>query len=361
MKKLLFSAFDMNVGGIETSLLILLNTLVDKNYDITLVLEKKQGAFLKDLDNKIHIIEYKPSENKIVLVRKIINLQKRILFWLKHHNKYDFSASYATYSLVGSYTARIASKNCALWGHADYLMLYKNDASKVEEFFNVLNVSKFKKIIFVSKAGAESFCNIFPEQEEKVIFCNNLIDYRKIESLAQEKVEETKKKYTFVNVGRHDEKQKKLTRILEATKQLKEEDFDFEVLFVGEGSDTEKYKEMVKEYNIQDFVKFLGVKKNPYPYMKLADSIILTSDYEGYPVVFLEAFVLNKPIITTDIADALEDIQNKFGIVTSKKIEEIYQAMKKFIQKGYEIKEKFEPEQYNKNIIEKIENIINDD
>ena len=42
MKRLLFSAYDMNVGGIETSLLTLLNTLVDKEYEITLVLEKKQ-------------------------------------------------------------------------------------------------------------------------------------------------------------------------------------------------------------------------------------------------------------------------------------------------------------------------------
>ena len=57
MKKILFSAFDMNVGGIETSLVTLLNNLIEKPYDITLVLEKKQGPFLCDLDNKIKIIE----------------------------------------------------------------------------------------------------------------------------------------------------------------------------------------------------------------------------------------------------------------------------------------------------------------
>lgn len=45
MKKLLFAAYDMNIGGIETSLLTLLNYLADKQYDITLVLEKKQGKF----------------------------------------------------------------------------------------------------------------------------------------------------------------------------------------------------------------------------------------------------------------------------------------------------------------------------
>lgn len=358
MKKILFSAVDMNVGGIETSLLTLLNTLIEKEYDITLVLEKKQGAFLKDLDSRIHIIEYEPSENEFVIVRKMINLVKRMIFWAKYHNKYDFSASYATYSQMASFTARVASTNNALWGHADYLMLYENDYDKVEEFFYNLKVNKFKHIVFVSQAGADSFGRVFPEYEEKVIFCNNLIDYKKIKNLSKENIEENKNKYTFVNVGRHDEKQKKLTRIIEASKLLKYEGLDFEVWFVGEGPDTDAYKELVKKYNLKENIKFMGVKKNPYPYMQKADAVILTSDYEGYPVVFLESLVLNKPIITTDIADAKNDIENKFGIVTKKEIDGIYKAMKQFIQNGYEIKEKFNPQKYNNDIERKIEDII---
>lgn len=359
MKKILFSAVDMNVGGIETSLLTLLNTLIEKEYDITLVLEKKQGAFLKDLDRRIHVVEYAPSENKNLIVRKFINLIKRVLFWAKHHNKYDFSASYATYSQMASFTARVASKNNALWGHADYVMLYENDYDKVEEFFNNLSVDKFKNIVFVSQAAADSFCRIFPEYEKKVIFCNNLIDYKKIQNLSNENIEEKRNKYTFVNVGRHDEKQKKLTRIIEASKLLKYEGLDFEVWFVGEGPDTDAYKELVKKYNLKENIKFMGVKKNPYPYMQKADAVILTSDYEGYPVVFLESFVLNKPIITTDIADAKKDIQNKFGVVTKKEIDGIYKAMKQFIQNSYKINEGFDPMKYNDEIETKIENIIN--
>lgn len=359
MKKLLFSAYDMNVGGIETSLLTLLNTLVEKEYDITLVLEKKQGTFLKDLDSKIHIIEYKPSETKIVFIRKLVNLVKRIQFTLKYKNKFDFAATYATYSQMASFTARTASSNNALWGHADYLALFHGDFQKMEEFFNKLHASEFKHIVFVSKAGADSYLRLFPEQTEKVIFCNNLIDYQKIRNLAQEKVEKTKQTYTFVNIGRHDEKQKKLTRILEAVKRLKEENYDFKVWFIGQGEDTNTYQQLAKQYEIQSHIEFLGVKKNPYPYMKLADSIILTSDYEGYPVVFLEAFILNKPIITTDVSDAKSDVEDKFGKVTSKEVDDICQAMKEFLLEDYKIKEEFKPEEYNQSIIEKIEAIIN--
>ena len=78
MKKLLFSANDMNIGGIETALLTLLNYLSDKKYDITLVLEKKQGKFLNDLNSNINVIEYNPSENRIFFIRKIVRLVLKI-------------------------------------------------------------------------------------------------------------------------------------------------------------------------------------------------------------------------------------------------------------------------------------------
>lgn len=139
---------------------------------------------------------------------------------------------------------------------------------------------------------------------------------------------------------------------------LKEDNLNFEILFIGEGKDTNTYKKFVEEYGLNEQIKFMGLKKNPYPYIKLADSIVLSSDYEGYPVVFIESLILNKPIITTNVADALEDINDKFGKVVEKTTEDLYKAMKQFIEHGYNIKCKFDPEEYNKETIEKLEKLI---
>lgn len=346
-------------GGIENALVTVLNYLAKKDHKITLVLEEKQGIFLQDLDERIHIVQYTPSKCKNVFIRKSINLVKRISFILKYKNKFDFSASFATYSKVASFVARVASKNSVLWGHADYLELYNGDEVKVKQFFNELNYDKFKKIVFVSKKACESFIKVYPDEKDKVVFCNNLIDYKKIENLSNENIEEKKESYTFVNVGRHDELQKKLTRIIEASKMLKEDNLKFQVWFVGVGKDTATYKKLVSEQKLDEEIKFIGLRKNPYPYMKLADSIILSSNYEGYPVVFLESLILNKPIITTNVADALEDINDKFGKVVEKTTEDIYKAMKQFIEQGYNIKGIFNPEEYNKQIEAKLEKLIN--
>ena len=50
MKKLLFSAYSWDIGGIEKALITLTNKLQEKGYDITIVLEKKQGIFLNELN-----------------------------------------------------------------------------------------------------------------------------------------------------------------------------------------------------------------------------------------------------------------------------------------------------------------------
>ena len=87
--------------------------------------------------------------------------------------------------------------------------------------------------------------------------------------------------------------------------------------------------------------------------------MILTSEFEGFPVVFNEARVLNLPIITTDVSDSKKEIEGKYGIVVEKDPYSIYRVMKQFIKDGYQIKKKFDVKEFNKNIENQIEKLIN--
>ena len=158
--------------------------------------------------------------------------------------------------------------------------------------------------------------------------------------------------------GRHDENQKKISRIIEAAEMLKKDRLPFRVFLIGDGDNSKDYKELVKEKNLQNEVLFLGRKKNPYPYFKISDCLVLSSDYEGYPVVFVEAFTLGLPIITTDISDSSEEIQGRYGYVTYKNTEDIYMHMKKFIKEGYIIQNRFDPIDFNNKQIEKLNSLF---
>lgn len=359
MKKLLFAAHSLGLGGIETALITLLEELVKKEYEITLVLEKKEGIFLDTLNPKIKIIEYTPSNNKIAPIRKIINLYKQVKFKLKYKNKFDFSAAYATYSLSNGFVARTASKNSALWVHLDYLTRNDNDKEKTKKYYKELKCEQFNKIVFVSKEARNNFVKLFPKCDKKAIYCNNLIDGKKIIEKSEEKIAEEKQEnvITFLNVGRHDERQKRLSKLIEVSEKLKNEGLNFRILFVGDGQDIEIYKQMVENKKLEDTIIFLGKKKNPYPYYKISDCVVLTSDYEGYPVVFLESMILKRPIITTNVSD-YEQIEGKYGVVTSKDVNDIYNAIKNFIQNGFELKEEFDYQKYNEEIIQNLEKLF---
>ena len=361
MKKILFTAYSLEVGGIEKALMTLLNYLSSQEkYDITLVLEEKKGMFLNDLDKKIKIIEYKPDNSKNVLIRKFKNLMKRIKFVLKYKNKFDFSASYATYSLPGSFIARTATKNSCLWVHSEYMTFFNDNKQEYIKFFNKLKVEKFKNIVFVSENAKKIFDENYSKLKYKTQTIYNLIDYKDIINKSKEQIEEKKSDvYTFLNVGRHTEKDKKLSRIIEVAKMLKKDNLQFRIIFVGDGQDSEKYKEKVKKNGLEKEIIFLGNKKNPYPYFKIADSFIMTSEYEGFPVTYLEAMILELPIITTDVSDSEEIIAGKYGIIVEKNVELIYNMMKMAIKKGIKPNEKFNGKEYNKKIENELFELIN--
>lgn len=356
-KKLLFSSWTLEVGGIETALVNLVNEM-SKKYDVTLVLEHKRGPFLNKVNKNIKIIEYTPSENRNIFIRKMVNFLKRIKFTLKHKNKYDFSVSFATYSRPGSFTVRTASKNNLLWIHSNYMIIYKNNIPEIKQFFESVQYDKFKNIVCISEDAKKAFLKVFPNLKNVQVI-NNIVDYKTILEKAEEKIDLEKADVTtFLSVCRHEERAKKLTRLIEAGKLLKDEGYKFRILFVGEGEDTQLYKELVEKYDLGKEIIFCGMQANPYPYFKISDCVILTSEYEGYPVIFTEAKLLEKPIITTNVSDSEIDIKNKYGIVVEKNVESIKNAMELFIKEGYNIKEKFKPEQFNKNIVEKLEKLL---
>ena len=239
--------------------------------------------------------------------------------------------------------------------------IFKKYCKKIKyvDFFNKLDVEKFKKIIFVSENAKDIFNQNYPELKYKTQTIYNLIDYNEIINKSKVQIEEKRSNiYTFLNVGRHTEKDKRLSRIIEAAKRLKKDNLQFRIIFVGDGKDSEKYKEEVKKNNLEKEIIFLGNKKNPYPYFKIADSLIMTSEYEGFPVVYMEALVLGLPIITTNVSDSKKIIDDKYGIVLEKNVDLIYNSMKKAIKEGIKVTKEFNYEKYNEKVENELENLI---
>ena len=312
-KNLLFISRDLNIGGIETSLIKLLDNIDYKKYNVDLILEKKEGILLNKVNKNINIIEYKLSNNKNIYIRKIINFIKRFFWTIFNYQQYQFSCCYATYSLLGNKLAKTASINSSIYIHGDYVEELKTK-DKIHEFFDKRKLKKFKTIIFVSNESKEKLISYYKEIVDKSIVFNNFIDYEEIVNKSKEKIKEKKNKIQLLYVGRLDEKVKKVSRIIEICKKSK----DINLWIVGNGPDYKIYEEIIKKAKLDNCL-LLKEKSNPYPYIKKCDYLLISSDHEGFPVVYLEAIALNKRIITTiDVSDEFIKINNNFGYIVSK-------------------------------------------
>jgi len=366
-KKVLFTTYNLKIGGIETCLVNLVNNFDFDRYDVDIILQKKEGELLKNIDSRVKVLDYRLCNIKNSFLRKFINLFKIIKVYIFNYKKYDFSACYGYGYKPSATLALIASKNNAVWMHTNIVEFIKNRdnisnedlKNEVDKFLNNVKFKKFKKYFFVSQNALNTYISIYPSEKDKSILCYNVIDYEKIieksNLIISDKID--RNNVTFINVSRHTEFDKKLSRIIDAVNKLKQ-DYKFKVIMIGDGDDHEKYRNSVKKKGLDDYIAFYGKKENPFPYLKSADALVMSSSFEGFPTTFTEAMTLNIPIITTNVSDAMEIIKDKFGIVVENNDLSIYDGMKSFLDNGFVIKKKFNPEKNNKESLNKIYDII---
>ncbi len=350
-KKLLFCSYDLNIGGIENALINLLNNMDYSKYDITLILERKEGVFLDKLNSNVCVKEYKVSSCKNIVFRKFYNLFKKLFWIIFNYHKYDFSCCYATYSLPCNMLAYYGSKNNLFYIHSNYKYIY--DESDLRVFFDARRINLYKHIAFVANEARKDLIEFYPNIKDKSVVINNLIDYQKVIDLSKEKVSYDKKtKYLFVFVGRLEEHSKRLSKMINVVKKLS----DVSLLIVGDGPERDMYQNMISDCSR---ITMVGAKKNPYPYMNLADYVVLSSDYEGYPVVYSEAIILGKKIISTiDVSDDFISIPNRFGYIVSKDENKMLSDIKDILKNDNMIQEKVDFSKINSLKIKKLESMI---
>ncbi len=348
--KLLISSNHLDYGGMEKSLVNLINNLDSKKFDITLVLEQKYGVYLSSINKNIKILEYSPNSNSNYFVRKSTNFLKRIGWIIRYFNRFDISICYSTYSLSSNLIARLSSKKRIYWIHNDYTKIYKDDIDRINLFFSDKHLHLFNKIMFVSNESRDNLCKCYPNIIEKSVVINNIIDIEDI--LSKSKVSVKVKPRTAVYVGRIDENQKSITTIVDLANKCKEKKLDINFLIIGDGPDLKTMIEKAEKLHLNN-IDFLGSVSNPYKYMVKASFLLLTSNFEGFPVVYNEAIILHKPILTTIYVSDDEIKITDFGIVSTK--EDLYKNIEKILSFK---QKKIDFGIINERRIEKIEKIL---
>lgn len=112
----------------------------------------------------------------------------------------------------------------------------------------------------------------------------------------------------IINVGRFAPG-KNIPFLLEAYSYARENlSLKHKLVLVGDGGEKKNIENKINELNLNDSVILTGFIKNPYPLIKSADLLILTSITEGFPNVLLEALACRTNIISTRALGGVKDI-----------------------------------------------------
>ncbi|MBS4218976.1 CDP-glycerol glycerophosphotransferase family protein [Bacillus sp. FJAT-49711] len=155
----------------------------------------------------------------------------------------------------------------------------------------------------------------------------------------------------FVTMGRLSP-EKGQDNLINAFARYHIENPNSKLYILGDGALKKQLQILIKELKLIGSVFLLGQVENPFSFLKKCDCFVLSSHYEGQPMVLLEAMTLGMKIIATDIVanrTVLED--GKYGLLVENSIEGLKKGMDKMAKKKHVV-EPFDYKYYNEMAIE---------
>lgn len=337
MKNILVASYDMEIGGVERSLVSLLNTFNYEKYNLDLLLYSHTGELLKlipenttlllenekystirkSIGNIIKIREYglglqrlkAKFVGKIGKFRSLDETYQLQMMWEYCNKKfpkvempYDIAISYLwPHNFVAE---KVNAKLKIAWIHTDYSNI-KPDRIKDLKIWE-----KYNYIVGVSKECVNTFLKIYPTLKNRCITIENITSTEFIKKQSLEKYDRVfdKNFFNVLSVARFSHA-KGIDQGIEALKILEERGYeDIKWYVIGYGGDENYLKELIKKYSLENRFILLGKKENPYPYMKDCDIYVQPSRYEGKAVTVVEAQILEKSVLITNYPTAKSQV-----------------------------------------------------
>lgn len=323
MKNILFIIPTLGGGGAEKVLIDILNNMNYKKYNVTLLLHCKSGVHLESVNSNVKIKNiYDPNKFKARYIHSIYyrivmylyNQFPKVLYSLLIRHKQDVEIAFLEGEAVKflNNSNNENSKKIA-WIHTDFNTFDRKILKDNFKYYQCID-----KVVCVSNDAKKSFQSVYPEYKDKATVIYNLIDKETIIKKANLSHDNKLSKNTILGIGRLV-KEKRFDVLIKAHKLLLEDGINNELVIIGNGNEEENLKILIKELGIEDSVKLIGFKANPYPYIKQCDVFVLSSEVEGFSLVLCESIILGKAIVSTDCTGPREILNDgEFGLLSPK-------------------------------------------
>ena len=353
MKKILFVINTLGRGGAENALIQLIKKLDKNEYDISLYVILGQGELIEKVPEHVHILNESFDASSVLSGQGKKKMKKHILGMLFKNASVLKNFFYIISNWVKMVFKGRVQPDKLLWkvlsdaspvfdekfdlavaflegASAYYVNKYVN-ADKKAAFIHVNYVEAgysrkldrdvytgFDRIFTVSGDVRESFVSEYPECEEKTKIFENIIDKEYVlkkggETGGFEDDFDGKRILTIARLTA----QKAIDISVESMRILTESGENVRWYVLGDGDLREKIKNQIEKYDLKDKFILLGVKDNPFTYLKQCDIYVHATKFEGKSMALREAQIMAKPIIVSDCNSNVElVIDNEDALVS---------------------------------------------
>ncbi|MDO9373194.1 MAG: glycosyltransferase [Ferruginibacter sp.] len=310
MKKVLFILDNLEGGGAERVFVNIANGFVKEHIDVEFLLGKRQGIYQGILDKSIPVHEV----GGMSLLKYIRFFPA---FFRQHKYTHIFTASH--YPAAAAILAKkMSSVNAKIYQTHHFshpprreLKYLKGDLLLKAIYFFLTPAAH--KIIAVSK-GSLSWLRRFSHRSlRQAMHIYNPVFDESIYEKAKEPLTmpvSTEGRTILLNIGRLSEQKDQLT-LIKAFQLYLKYDPQAILFIVGTGPLQSQLESYIKTYELQKEVILAGFQDNPYNWILACDVFVLSSKYEGFGNVIVEAMALGKTVVSTDCpsgpAEILED------------------------------------------------------
>ena len=358
----------MELGGAESALLGLLQSVDPARADVDVFLYDHRGELMKYIPtDKVNLLPevtaYKMIERPFVECVKSgqlgvafgrwlasrtvdkspvpegkhdIRIFTRIADWVEHFVpniqpdvEYDLAISFL---MPHNYVIKkVKAKKKLGWIHTDYSTVYVDVQRELPVW------GQLDYIASISDEVGEKFVETFLALKDKIIPIENILSSTFIRQRAEEdtiSLGSNPSAIKLLTIGRYSPP-KKMEEIPAICRRIVDAGIDVQWCIIGFGS-TEIEQEVLdnaKQEGMSDRVRLLGKKENPYPYIKACDIYVQPSRYEGKSITVREAQILCKPVIVTNYPTASSQIHDGVdGIIVPMDVDACAQEMVEFIR-----------------------------
>jgi glycosyltransferase involved in cell wall biosynthesis len=219
--------------------------------------------------------------------------------------------------------------------HNSFFTSYVSRKSGIKRFFKKFRLRLFysgKNLIFVSNGVKDEMVSKLGVIPNRFAVINNPFPISSIQLLANQSLNQIKYNY-FIHVGRFN-KQKRHDRLFSL---FKKSGTNCKLVLLGDGSHEQRayIKQQISLNKLDDDVILMGFKENPFPYIKNAQALLVTSDYEGLPTVIIESLVCGTPVISVDCPSGPREILGEYMSDCLFHLEDADGFAKKILQLSY--------------------------